>query len=51
MTALSIEVLGPIAFVKMHSPMLGFNYYDFLSLVQFEGRWVIAAKIFAHIYG
>ena len=51
MKALSVEVLGPIAFVKTHSPMLGFNYYDFLSLVQFKGRWLIAAKIFAHIDG
>jgi hypothetical protein len=49
MQVLSVEVTGPIAFVKTHSPMLGFNYFDFLSLVRHGGRWVIAAKIFTHV--
>jgi len=49
MELLSVEVQGPIAFVKTHSPMLGYNYCDFLSLVRHEGRWVIAAKIFTHV--
>lgn len=49
MQAVAFEIVGPIAFVKTRSPMLGFNYVDFLSLVQYEGRWVIAAKIFTHV--
>jgi Putative lumazine-binding len=49
MKAVSFDIVGPIAFVKTQSPMLGFNYIDFLSLVRHEGRWVIAAKVFTHV--
>ncbi len=49
MQAVSFDIVGPIAFVKARVPMLGFNYVDFLSLVQYEGRWVIAAKVFTHV--
>lgn len=49
MKSLTIDVIGPIAFVKTSCPMLGFNYMDLLSLVRYEGRWVIAAKVFTHV--
>ena len=49
MDPVSIEVLDNIAFAKTHCVMLGFNYYDFLSLLRFEGRWVIASKLFTHV--
>lgn len=38
MTLVSLEVDGSIAVAKAHSPMLGCNYHDYLSLVRFEGR-------------
>ena len=49
MKAVSFDIVGPIAFVKTQSPMLGFHYVDFLSLVRYEGHWVIAAKVFTHV--
>lgn len=49
MKALSIEILAKIAFVKTHCKMLGFNYYDYLSLVHKEGRWLIVSKLFTHV--
>lgn len=49
MKPLSIEVLDSIAFAKTHCVMLGFNYYDYLSLLRVEGRWFITGKLFTHI--
>lgn len=44
-----IDILGKIAMVKLHVPMLGFNYYDYLSLFKINGEWKIVNKIFAHV--
>jgi hypothetical protein len=49
MKAVSVEVAGHIAFVRCHSPMLGFNYTDHLSLVETDGEWLIVSKTFTHI--
>ena len=49
MKPLSIEVLGDIAFAKAHCRMLGFNYYDYLSLLRHEGKWRIVNKLFTHV--
>lgn len=49
MDILSIDVLGNIAIVKLHVPMLGFNYYDYLSLCQVNKDWKIVNKIFTHV--
>ncbi|MEQ8362861.1 MAG: nuclear transport factor 2 family protein [Cyclobacteriaceae bacterium] len=49
MDIISIEVLGRIAIAKLHVPMLGYNYYDFLSRALINGRWKIAHKLFVHI--
>ena len=49
MSVISVEVIGEIAFVKTHCPMLGYNYFDYLSFVFFEGRWVIISKVFTHL--
>jgi Putative lumazine-binding len=35
---LAIETQGPIAMARMSSPILGFNYIDYLSLVRVEGK-------------
>lgn len=49
MKILSIEVLGTVALAKVHVPMLGYNYYDYLSLLQVDQQWRIVAKLFAHV--
>ena len=45
----SIEIIGYNAVVKAHLPMLGFNYYDFLSLNKINGDWKIVNKLFTHV--
>lgn len=49
MEILSIEILGQQAIAKLHVPMLGFNYYDFLSLSKNKSRWVIVNKLFTNV--
>lgn len=49
MKAVAVEVAGHIAFVRCHSPMLGFNYTDYLNLVETSGKWLIVSKTFTHI--
>lgn len=49
MIVISVEVTGAIGFVKANCPMLGFNYVDYLSFVFFDGKWVIASKVFTHL--
>jgi len=49
MEILAIEIMGNMATVKTHSPMLGFNYYDFLSLSLVRGEWKIVNKLFTHV--
>lgn len=49
MEILSIEILQEVAYVRVHCPMLGFNYYDYLALVRSEGQWKIVSKLFTHV--
>lgn len=49
MEILSLEVVGNIALARLHLPMLGYNYYDFLSLTLLDGEWKIINKLFAHV--
>jgi ketosteroid isomerase-like protein len=49
MTVISTEVLGNVALAKTHCRMLGFNYYDFLSLQHLDGEWQIVCKVFTHV--
>ncbi|WP_299458719.1 nuclear transport factor 2 family protein [uncultured Microscilla sp.] len=49
MQVLDIEVLGKVATAKLHVPMLGFNYYDYLSLVMINDEWKIVNKLFTHV--
>lgn len=49
MKIIGIEIIGKTAIVKAHVPMLGYNYYDFLSLTILEGDWKIVNKLFAHV--
>ncbi|MTI31265.1 nuclear transport factor 2 family protein [Xanthovirga aplysinae] len=49
MKILSVEINGDMAIAKLHVPMLGFNYYDFISLAKVDGNWKIVNKLFTHV--
>ena len=49
MKILSIEILGNNAIVKAQLPMLGYNYFDFLSLAKINQDWKIVNKLFTHV--
>jgi len=46
---IGIDILGKVAMVKLHVPMLGFNYYDYLSLFKINNEWKIVNKLFANV--
>lgn len=49
MKILSIELINSIAYVKLHVPMLGYNYHDFISMNKIDGRWMIVNKLFTNL--
>lgn len=49
MQTIAIEIMGNVAIAKLHLPMLGYNYYDYLSLSVVDGSWKIVNKIFTHV--
>jgi len=49
MCIISLECLNGIAVVRLHCPMLGMNYYDYLALNKIEGQWLIVNKLFTHV--
>ncbi|WP_082551476.1 nuclear transport factor 2 family protein [Massilia sp. Root351] len=49
MRVLSVDSMGSIATVRLHSPMLGFNYHLYLTLRLADGAWRIVNKTFAHL--
>lgn len=49
MEIIGIEVIGNVAIVKAHLKMLGYNYYDFLSLCIVNKDWKIVNKLFSHV--
>ncbi|AUP78109.1 nuclear transport factor 2 family protein [Flavivirga eckloniae] len=49
MKIIGIDIMGKIAMAKLHVPMLGYNYYDYLSLVKIDNTWKIVNKIFTHV--
>ena len=51
MKVLAIDSLGSIASVRLHSPMLGFNYQLYLTVRQIEDKWLIVNKTFSHLAG
>ena len=48
MQVLGAEVIASMALIRTHQQMLGFNYYDYLSLLERDGRWQIVSKTFVH---
>jgi hypothetical protein len=51
MKILSLEVAGNIAMARLHVPMLGFKYCDYLSLCKVDKQWKIVNKIFTDAPG
>ncbi|MDT0607064.1 nuclear transport factor 2 family protein [Croceitalea rosinachiae] len=49
METIGIDILGNIAMAKVHLPMLGYNYYDYLSLTKIDNHWKIVNKIFSNV--
>lgn len=49
MKPIAVEVMHEIAFARVHCPMLGYNYTDYLSFVREEGRWRIVSKVFTDV--
>ncbi|MDY8136256.1 nuclear transport factor 2 family protein [Aquimarina sp. 2201CG5-10] len=49
MSIIGIDVIGKIASAKLHLPMLGYNYYDYLSLAKINNEWKIVNKLFTHV--
>lgn len=49
MKTIGIDIMGKIALAKLHVPMLGYNYYDYLSLFNINNEWKIVNKIFTHV--
>jgi hypothetical protein len=49
MEVLAVEVLDTVAYARVHSPMLGGNYFDYLALVRQDDRWLIVNKLFTHV--
>ncbi|WP_303316634.1 nuclear transport factor 2 family protein [Flavivirga abyssicola] len=49
MKIIGIDIMGKIAMAKVHVPMLGYNYHDYLSLTKIKDEWKIVNKIFTHV--
>ncbi|MEW7278511.1 nuclear transport factor 2 family protein [Aquimarina sp. 2201CG1-2-11] len=49
MKIIGIDSTYKIAMVKVHMPMLGYNYYDYLSLFKRNDAWEIVNKVFIHV--
>ena len=45
----SIEIIQSIAVAKVHVRMYDFNYFELLSLHQFDGKWLIVNKMIADV--
>lgn len=46
---LGLDITGPIAIARVHCPMLGYRYLDYLSLVHTGGKWLIMHKQYVHL--
>lgn len=49
MSIVGIDILGKVAMAKLHVPMLGYNYYDYLSLFKINNEWKIVNKLFVNV--
>ena len=49
MKIIRIDIIDKIAIAKLHVPMLGYNYYDYLSLSKIDSHWKIVNKLFVDV--
>lgn len=49
MQVIGIETLGSVALVRTRQQMLGFNYFDYLTLLLRDGQWHIISKVFTNV--
>jgi hypothetical protein len=49
MKVMSLDVTHNIATAKVHVPALGFNYYNYLTLMRQDGIWIIVNKVFSDV--
>lgn len=49
MNIISVDIMGKIAVAKLHVPMLGYNYYDYISMTKIDGAWKMVNKLFTHV--
>ncbi|KAA2223671.1 nuclear transport factor 2 family protein [Chryseobacterium sediminis] len=47
---LSIDVINSIATVKLNVRMYDFNYYNFITFNNIDGRWLIVNKTLTNVY-
>lgn len=46
---LSIDFINSIAIAKLHVKMYTFNYYNFLTLHEIDGKWLIVNKTLTNV--
>ncbi|KAI9453488.1 putative lumazine-binding-domain-containing protein [Russula earlei] len=46
---ISIDAVNSIAIAKVRVQMYDFNYYEFLSFHQVNGKWLIVNKMITHV--
>ncbi len=49
MSILSVDVVGKIASAKVRVKVSGNNYYNFLSILNVGGDWLIVNKLYTHL--
>ncbi|SEL49542.1 Putative lumazine-binding [Aquimarina amphilecti] len=49
MEIIGVDIIGNVAMIKLRVPMLGYNYFDYLSLTKMNDNWKIVNKIFTHV--
>jgi len=49
MKIISLEIINNTAVAKTQVPIFEYNYYDQLSLVIIDGKWVIVNKLLTHV--
>jgi len=49
MKILSLEIINNTAVAKVQVPIFEYNYYDQLSLVIVDGKWVIVNKLLTNV--
>lgn len=46
---LSVDIINSIAIAKLHVRMYTFNYYNFITLHEMDGKWLIVNKTLTNV--